>query len=90
VYSERTPDDGQRNCPKHAEFHSKNKLEKLVHLLGFIIRKIYKTFCAIMNKFQQDAANRVYFSSFLLYMFWALHSPIIRSLNCTSGYGVTV
>jgi hypothetical protein len=31
-----------------------------------------------MIKFQQDAANRVYFSSFLLYMFRALHSPIIR------------
>jgi uncharacterized protein (UPF0212 family) len=34
----KTPDDGQRNCPKHAEFHSKNKIEKLVHLVGFIIK----------------------------------------------------
>ena len=33
-----TPDDGQRPCPKHAEFHSKNKVEKLVHLIGFVIR----------------------------------------------------
>ena len=33
-----TPDDGQRNCPKHVEFYSKNKIEKLVHLVGFIIR----------------------------------------------------
>ena len=33
-----TPDDGQRNCPKHVEFYSKNKFEKLVHLIGFIIR----------------------------------------------------
>ena len=33
-----TPDDGQRNCPKHVEFYSKNKFEKLVHLFGFIIR----------------------------------------------------
>jgi hypothetical protein len=33
-----TPDDGQRNCPKHVEFYSKNKFEKLVHLVGFIIR----------------------------------------------------
>ena len=33
-----TPDDGQRNYPKHVEFHSKNKFEKLVHLDGFIIR----------------------------------------------------
>jgi len=22
VYSEKTPDDGQRNCPKHVEFHA--------------------------------------------------------------------
>ena len=38
VYSIKTPDDGQRNCPKHVDFHSKNKFEKLVHLVGFIIR----------------------------------------------------
>ena len=34
------PDEGQRNCPKHVEFYSKNKSEKLVHLVGFIIRKV--------------------------------------------------
>jgi len=34
----KTPDDGQRNCPKHIEFYSKNKLETLVYLFGFIIR----------------------------------------------------
>jgi len=34
----KTPDDGQRNCPKHVEFYSKNKFEKLVHLVGFVIR----------------------------------------------------
>jgi hypothetical protein len=33
----KTPDDGQRNCPKHVESHSKNKFEKLMHLVGFII-----------------------------------------------------
>ena len=32
VYSEKTADDGHKNCPKHVEFHSKNKFEKLVHL----------------------------------------------------------
>jgi len=36
----KTPDDGQRNCPKHAETYSKNKFEKLVHPVGFVIRKI--------------------------------------------------
>ena len=34
----KTRDDGQRNCPKHVEFYSKNKFEKLVHLVGFITR----------------------------------------------------
>jgi len=38
VYSEKTHDDGQRNCPKYAEFYSKNKFEKSVHLVGFILR----------------------------------------------------
>jgi len=38
VCTVKTPDDGQRNRPKHVEFYSKNKLEKLVHLVGFIIR----------------------------------------------------
>jgi len=33
-----TPDDGQKTCLKHVDFYSKNKFEKLVHLVGFIIR----------------------------------------------------
>ena len=37
VYSKKTPDDGQRNCLKHVEFY---KFEKLVHLVGFIIRNL--------------------------------------------------
>jgi hypothetical protein len=32
------PGDEQRNSPKHAEFYSKNKFEKLVHIVGFITR----------------------------------------------------
>ena len=34
----KTPEDGKRNCPKRVEFYSKNKFEKLVHLVGFIMR----------------------------------------------------
>jgi len=34
----KTPDDGQRNRPKHVEMYSQNKLEKFVCLVGFIIR----------------------------------------------------
>jgi len=38
VYSKKSPDDGQRNCPKHVDFYSKNKFVKLLHLFGFVIR----------------------------------------------------
>jgi len=38
--SQETPDDGHRNCPKHVTIYSKNKFEKLVHLVGFIIRNL--------------------------------------------------
>ena len=38
VKKKKPPDDGQRNCPKHVEFYSKNKFEKLVNLFSFIIR----------------------------------------------------
>jgi hypothetical protein len=27
--------------PKHSEFHAKNKFAKLVHLVGFIIKKFF-------------------------------------------------
>jgi len=38
VCTVKTSDDGRRNCPKHVEFYSKYKFEKLVHLVGFVIR----------------------------------------------------
>ena len=34
-----TLDDGQRNCPKPLEFCSRNKFEKLVHPVGFVVGK---------------------------------------------------
>ena len=36
----KTPDDGRRNCPRHVKFQSKNKFEKLVYLVGFVIRNL--------------------------------------------------
>ena len=38
VCTVKTPDDGQRNCPKHVEFYSISKFEKILCLVGFIIR----------------------------------------------------
>ena len=37
MYIEKTRDDEHKNCLKHVEFYSKNKFEKLVHLVGFVI-----------------------------------------------------
>ena len=42
----KSADDGQRNCPKHVKFYSKNKFEKLVHLVGLIIRML----CVIVSE----------------------------------------
>ena len=36
---ERTPDDRQRDCPKHVEFLDKNKFGKISASVGFIIKK---------------------------------------------------
>jgi len=38
-------DDGQRNCPKHVEFYFKNKFEKLVNLVGFIMMDLQEVGC---------------------------------------------
>jgi hypothetical protein len=35
----KTPDDGQRNCPKHVDFLDKNKLGKISASVGFIKNK---------------------------------------------------
>ena len=56
----KTPDDGQRNFPKHVEFHSKNEFEKLVHLVGFIIRNDY-----LLLKFHNFWQNLLYLYSFV-------------------------
>jgi hypothetical protein len=45
-----TPDDGQRDCVKHAEFHFQNKFDKLVHLVGFIIRRFVTMHCHMNEK----------------------------------------
>ena len=48
MYSEYTPDDGQRNSLKHVEFHARIKFVKLVHLVGFI-KNIFFTMHGHMN-----------------------------------------
>ena len=36
----KTPDDGQRNCPKHVEIYSKNKFEKISAYIWFYYKSL--------------------------------------------------
>ena len=45
------PDDGQRNCPKHVEFYSKNIFEKLVHLVGFYCKNLSRCTVTWMSNY---------------------------------------
>jgi len=62
-----TSDDGERNCPKHVKFYSKNKFEKLVHLVGFIIRIYSSCIISIYFAFSQKLSNLLVLFSCLLY-----------------------
>jgi hypothetical protein len=74
----RTPDDGQRNCPKQVQFRSKIKtFEKLVHLVGSIIRSMGSERMSNTTRFIKD----VYYNQ-NNHMFRLLLFAIIRFLLC--------
>ena len=64
----KTPDDGQRNCPKHVEFLDKNKFEKLVRLLvllkrcleGFKLEYMIYGTCGIVKDKTTSLSARIY------------------------------
>ena len=57
------PDDGQRNCPKHVEFHSKKKFEKLVHLAGFITRNLSR---CMITRTSENKNNMIHYTAYYL------------------------
>jgi uncharacterized membrane protein YkgB len=74
-----TPDDGQRNCPKHVEFHFENKFEKLVHLVGFIVRK----FIAMHG--HMDVKNSYCFSNKIFVLHCVMRYLLIINIRNTSA-----
>jgi hypothetical protein len=64
----KTPDDKQRNCPKHVEFYSKNKFEKLVYLVGFIIKNLSRctVTCTPRVKINLRAVHSANFNNILM------------------------
>jgi len=66
----------QTELPKHVEFYSKNKFEKLVHLVGYIIRIYYD---ARSTERQVHSKHNFYFiSNYLATRFDPLHGAVIH------------
>ena len=65
---------GQRNCTKHVEFCSKNKFEKLVHIVGCIVRNTthYKNslLTRIEVSLRRNMENSYIFSYCIIVLFW--------------------
>jgi len=81
VYSEKIPDVRQRKCPKHVEFYSKNKFEKLVHLVGFFIGRRTSTTTSIYSPYKN-----IYIDSMIcIYREWRTPKVVIlekyRNIN---------
>ena len=60
VCAVKNPSDGQRNSPKHVEFNSKNKFQKLVHLVGFIIRILSCRFYSYLLILPQNSSTNTF------------------------------
>jgi len=54
------------NCPKNVEFYSKNKFEKLVHLVGFIIRIYHGVWPLERQKSGNHACTQITFTLILI------------------------
>jgi len=80
------PDDGERNCPKHVEFYFKNKFEKSVNLVGFIIRKYLCAFCWYYCHHIYDTFL-VYLKEYYFLLFFHSSLPSISLL--IADYGTT-
>jgi len=72
---------GQRNCPKHVEFYSKNKFEKSIHLVGFTIRIYYD---ARSPERQNNLNHRPHYLYILTcFQICSIMSLLIKSVNDT-------
>jgi len=83
----KTPGDDQSNCPKHVEFYSKNKFEKLVHLVGFYYKNLSLWTITWTPK-------KMYFISIIFYvcdpeegLIWKFETPINCSLDTVRSSG---
>jgi len=79
----KTPVDGQRNCLKHVEFYSKNKFEKLVHLVGFIIRIYHDA---------RSPEQKIWGTLFILTIIWPMAETkfCVISFDCFNSFNYSL
>jgi hypothetical protein len=68
VYSEKTPDDGQRNCLKYVEFYSKNKVWEISAFSWFYYKNL--TLCTVTWTSNSYNVCCVYRNSLLMMNFF--------------------
>jgi hypothetical protein len=73
-----TPDDGQRNCPKHVEFHSKIKFEKISASSWFYYKDLSR--CTVTC---HDARSRVTMHGHMNVNSASVSSVILISYCCS-------
>jgi hypothetical protein len=87
----KTPDDGQRNCPKHVEFHSKEKVWEISASSWLYYTKLsfpfwilkFSTESQIMLAVTVNGLS-VTFSYFIIYFYFT--SPIIQFLKALQPF----
>ena len=73
------PDDGQRNCPKHVEFYSKNKkFEVLMYLFVSIIRNLSRCTVTWKSNFLHHMCNSFEEYNFMTNIF---KNTVLFSIN---------
>ena len=70
------------NCPKHGESHFKNKFEKLVGLVGIIIRNfVCFIFCPLHNALCSAYCNRISYK-YVLRAWMRLDACSVHNCSC--------
>jgi len=82
----KTPDYGQRNCTNHVHFHSKNKFEKLVHLVGFVISTFLKFILRIKLYMFRTVPLSIIRSFSLYTQQWYMSYRFADNLRAGSGW----
>ena len=62
------------NCPKYVEFHPKNKFEKLVHLVGLIIRIKIRPYIMLQKVISLKFSMTIQYISNCKFFLWRVYN----------------